>query len=386
MDIIPLLQRKVNKIISDAGSDGSVSTSFIPVVYLFRSVSVRGLVDDVLLYISLLGVRGLSRNEDGIKALVGIVVWKVWLGWSRRYLFRRRVSDILRGASSKKRKDGVKLQDAKLIKQADVLSKQADNWDRCGEHTYDMTCLQCGHVHAVTFHCKSRVCPSCKSGRQLEVIEAYRDALMGLGQLRFITLTIKNVADLDAGIRKVRSCFKKLRLYDKQKDKGKRNPLGLSMSYKSKIKGGLYGIESPVGNDGLWNVHLHVLYAGSWIDQGKLADDWEEITGDSRVVWIEEVGRSQRDVADSVRYVVKYACKQNDVLLASDDKLEEYMCVLYKARLVQTFGLLLGKKADRPLFLCPECGGCVWRVTEVATGRVVYDERDGLYARASPVV
>jgi len=379
---VPLLQQKVNQIVSGAG--GRVSTSFIPVADLFRSISVRGLVDDVLLYVGALGARGLSRNEDDIKVLIGVVVWKVWLGWSRWYLFRRHVSGVLRGAASKKRKDGIKLQDDKLVKQADALDKQADNWDRCGEHTYDMECLQCGHVHAVTFHCKSRVCPSCKSVRQFEVIEAYKDALMGLGRLRFITLTIKNVADLEAGIRKIRSCFKKLRLYDKAKDMKKSKPLGLSLSYKFLIKGGLYGIESPIGNDGLWNVHLHCLYTGSYIKQTKLADDWEKITGDSRVVWIEEVNQSQRDVADSIWYVVKYACKQSDALLASDDKLSEYMCVLHDVRLVQTFGILLGKKLDKPLFLCPACGGCVWRVTEVATGRVVYDERDWLCARASP--
>lgn len=328
MNIVPLLQQKVNRIVSD--EKGNVSTSFINMVDLGISdtkIDTSQLVSDVLAYVGLLGVKGLVKNECTIKALINVLLWRLYLAWYNRNKFRSRVSKVLRKMG---------------------MSEQADNFDRCGEHVYNMECCQCGYVHAVKFHCKLRICPECGWVRKGELMGAYAEALRSLGHLRFITLTLKNVAVLDEGVKRIRACFRKLR-----HRKG----------YKVWIKGGLYGVESPVGLDGLWNVHLHVLYADSWIDQGKLANDWEAITGDSRVVYIQDVKRGQSPIG----YILKYVNKHDSIVLAEDDKLAEYVSVLYNVRLLQPFGCLLGMKAEKLLFLCPECGGCVWKNVELDT-------------------
>lgn len=330
-----------------ADEKGNASASVHDMAYLGISdtkVDTSRLVSDVFGYIGMLGVRGLSRNEYGIKALFGVIIWRLYLGWYKRDRYRRRISGVLRSVG---------------------MSKQADNFDKCGQHVYNLECCQCGYVHEVTFHCKLRVCPDCGWSRKVEFMKAYADALRSLGRLRFITLTLKNVANLKDGVARLRRCFNKLR---HRKD------------YKHRIKGGLYGIEATVGSDELWHVHLHCIYGGAWIEQAKLADDWEKITGDSRIVYIQAVKHGRSPIG----YILKYVNKHDSIVQAGDDKVGEYVSVLYKTRLLQPFGVLLGKKPEKDVFVCPQCGGCVWRVTDVATGRVVYDERDWLCARASP--
>jgi len=332
-----------------AGEKGNVSSSVHDMAYLGISdakVDTSRLVSDVLGYIGMLGVRGLVRNEGGIKALVGAVVWRLYLSWYKRDRYRRRISGVLRSVG---------------------MSKQADNFDKCGQHVYNLECCQCGYVHEVTFHCKLRVCPECGWARKVEFTKAYADALRSLGRLRFMTLTLKNVANLKDGVSRIRRCFSKLR-----HRKG----------YKHRIKGGLYGIESPVGANGLWHVHLHCIYGGAWIEQAELADDWEKITGDSRVVDIRAVKHGRSPVG----YILKYVNKHDSIVQAGDDKVGEYVSVLYKTRLLQPFGSLLGAKAEKGVFVCPECGGSVWRVVDVESGRTVFDELEYLRSRASPFV
>lgn len=360
MDIISPLQQKVNRVVGK-------STSLDEMAHLCRSEGDKG--QAFWVYLSELwqmvgGRGGVISREDEIWALASVVVWISYLRWMREWLRWRRGACLRRWSV------------ARVLRRFG-MEDQALNLLRCGEHVYDMECCQCGYVHKVTYHCKLRVCPSCSWVRQIDVVEGYSDGLKSLGELRFMTLTLKNVADLGAGVEKIRACFKKLRLADKKKAER----LGLSLSYKDKIWGGLYGIECPVGNDGLWNIHLHCVYAGRYILQEKLADDWERLTGDSRVCHVRKVQNTDKDVG----YVSKYACEQNEALIADGDKLGEYMSVLYGVRLVQSFGRLLGLKKEKDVFVCPECGGCVWRVRDARTGGLVFDGLEYLRARASPV-
>ena len=95
--IIPLLQQKVNKIISD--EKGNVSASFIRMVDLGISdtkIDTSRLVSDVLVYVGLLGVKGLVKNETNIKVLINVILWGLYLAWYNRNKFRSRVSGVLR--------------------------------------------------------------------------------------------------------------------------------------------------------------------------------------------------------------------------------------------------------------------------------------------------
>ncbi len=335
MNIVPSLQVKVNRIV-----DGSTSFNDVVDVGILRQ---KAEVAYVLRFMNALEFNGVLLKTDGeFDALIAVVVWQAYLSSLSRY----RIVCALRSVG---------------------MDAQADNFARCGLNVYNLKCCHCGYVHEVEFHCKLRVCRSCGVTRQYEMVDAWRDGLLSIGELRFVTLTLKNVVDLDAGVKKIRSCFTKLRH---------------RKYYVSRIYGGLYAIECPVGKDGLWNVHLHFVYGGRYIPQPKLADDWEKITGDSRVVDIRKV----KCVDRSVRYLVKYACKVDVGAMVADGKLGEYMSALYNVRLVQAFGTLLGRRTvDDTLFLCPECGECVWRVVEAATGYVVFDGLEYIRSRASPM-
>jgi len=368
--MISSLQQKVNKIVSDASLNRDVSTSFIPMVdlgFLSAKVDTSQLVSDVLAYLGMLGVKG-AVGEDGIKALVGVLVWRLYSIWYDRNKFRSRVSKVLRKIG---------------------MAEQADNFDKCGQHIYNMECCECAYVHAVLYHCKLRVCPECGRVRKGELTASYSDALRSLGRLRFVTLTLKNVADLKDGVKRIRELFRKLRHDKVRRPVGwieeRRDVLdsdiveGVSY-YKTCILGGVYGIETPVGQDGLWNIHLHFLYGGAYIPQDQLSSDWEFLTTDSCVVYIQGVKHGRSPVG----YILKYVNKHDSIVLAGDDKLGEYISGLHNVRLLQPFGSLLGKKAAKPLFLCPECGSCIWRVTEVDTERVTFDGLEYLRSRASP--
>ena len=353
MNIVSPLQRKVNKVVTDATSDSRCFTSFNDMadvgILSPEPVSTADLIDSILEYLCLLDIRGLCRYEHEIPIYITAVLWCLYAKWLQRHLYRDRMSGILREVG---------------------MNEQADNFDRCGEHVYNLECCQCRYVHPVRYHCKTRLCPECGRVRKTELTYAYSDALRSLGRLRFVTLTIKNVSVLKDGVDKIRSCFTKLRhrKYDKNK------------YYKNLIVGGLYGIECPVGNDGLWNVHLHFVYAGEWIEQRKLSDDWEKITGDSRVVFIQDVKHGRSPIG----YILKYVNKHDSVVHANDGLVGEYVVALANVRLLQPFGKLLGMKADKGLFLCPCCNECIWRVISVGSGKVIFDELENLRARGTP--
>lgn len=372
MTIIPSLQKKVDKIVADAGLGAGASTSLDDMAYL--SVSDRACFWEYLGELcALFGIRGLDRHERELSALACVIIWKVYIPCLKRWRERHSTGDAVRKVERRLERRTV----ANILRKVG-MEDQAQSYERCGEHIYNMECCRCGHVHKVNYHCKLRVCPECKRAREWEVVESCKDALLSLGKLRKFELTIKNVSDLDAGVKKIRACFKKLRLSDKRQ--AEKWGFACKSGYKTLIRGGLSGIETPLGNDGLWNVHLHCVYAGGYIKQGWLADDWERVTGDSRVVYIKEVKDAERDIG----YVAKYACKQSGALLEDGDKLGEYVKVLYKVRLVQPFGSLLGKKIKRGAFRCPKCGCYIWRVYDARTGVLVYDGMMGLHERASP--
>ena len=241
------------------------------------------------------------------------------------------------------------------------LRKKADYFRDCGQIVYTMICERCGYEKPVTHHCKLRICPRCSWVKKKILVEKYlpyikhlekhirelragmRGRLPQIG-LRHVTLTLKNVADLEAGVDRIRIAFTKLRHQN---------------YYKARIIGGIYGIEAPLGRDKLWNIHLHLLYYGYYIPQGKLSDDWEALTGDSRVTYVQYV----YSVEDALDYILKYVTKGIQLDGEADvDKMVEFVVALEDVRLVQAFGCFLGKIEQPEPLICPKCGWRMWRM------------------------
>lgn len=268
--------------------------------------------------------------------------------------------------------------------------KKALGYKSCGANLFMMECGNCGYKKVVKVHCKLRCCPKCQSAKVGVWTGKYEKfvKLLSLHQndLKMLTLTLKNVSDLRAGVDRIRVCFVKLRH---------------RKLYKERIRGGIYGIEATVGEDGLWHVHLHALISADYIRQPKIVCDWLEITQDSFIVYIQKVpGRCYvktdsgkwvwkwLDVRGALRYVVKYMVKGADIDGWSADKIAEFVTALDNVRMVQAFGIFLGKMDKDRIIRCPECGSCCWIVTSLDGHRLAWIEyainKRGIDARASP--
>lgn len=214
----------------------------------------------------------------------------------------------------------------------------------CGQDTHVLECESCGHKHTVVYHCKLRFCAHCASAKLSFYMGRWMPYMETLDpvNVRTLMLSIKNCADLRWGVDRIRECFTKLR---RQK------------YYKSRILGGLYGIEAKPGRDGKWNVHLHCIYYGEYIPRGKLSLHWKKITGDSWYVYVKQ----HRNARNALEYVLKYIGKGIDSEAAgwTGEDLVEFVVALSDVRLTQAFGCFL-KQGTKVFLICPKCGESVW--------------------------
>ena len=95
--------------------------------------------------------------------------------------------------------------------------------------------------------------------------------------------------------------------------------------------------------DGLWHVHYHVLYVGTFLDQRRLSERWHEITGDSHRVQVELL----HDQLKGAEYITKYITKGIDKSVYDrPEMLREAIVALRGKRLVNTGGEWRGKPLE----------------------------------------
>ena len=241
---------------------------------------------------------------------------------------------------------------------------KADSFMRCGEDVCILECKDCQHRHKVQYNCKLRLCSACAAVKMAAHVKKYLPYVSSLNprKIRIAMLSVKNVVDLKEGVKKIRRCFTNLRH---------------RKYYRTKILGGVYGLEAKPGYDGKWNVHLHFLYYGKFIPQAQLSRDWQEITKDSFVVWVERVKNPRHALQEVVKYVTKG--------IGSDDRqwtaksLVDFVMALSDVRLVQAFGSFLRQAAEKVPFACSECGCVFWRRLSVKGGVILgYEEESVL--------
>ena len=228
---------------------------------------------------------------------------------------------------------------------------KAESYLTCGEQMFTLECEKCGYSHKVSYNCKLRLCSRCSAIKVAAHMKKYLPYVKRLAAvpnyLRRLDLTLKNVEDLAEGVHRIRDCFTKLR-----------HRQGYSVCFD----GGICGIEGVPGRDGKWNVHMHILYCGSFIPDRQLSADWRDITGDSFIVHIEKVS----DPEKALRYVLKYLLKGVESAHGwTENELVEFVLALENVRLVQAFGCFIGKVAVVEPFRCPECGWTLWRLLDL---------------------
>lgn len=205
-------------------------------------------------------------------------------------------------------------------------------------------CDECGYEHYVPLTCGRRTCPDCALRRFLKMKERYK-RFKNPRNAKFLTLTIKRSWDLEEMVERAIDCFKKLR----------RRKIFRS------VKGGCYSIEvKPPTVEG-WYVHIHTVISSPFILEDKIAEEWEDLTGDSRIVKISDA-RFRKNI---VYYVLGYTSNKTKVKETWEGvpewRKEKFEQVVKNRRLIQTFGNFYGIVFDNSEpFECPECGCTEW--------------------------
>ncbi len=195
-------------------------------------------------------------------------------------------------------------------------------FDNCGDRAWVLRSVEDPDHYTVAGDlCHDRFCVPCANQRSRTIAANVR-ALIQPGKARFITLTFRaQYESLGVTLRKAVSSFSRLRS---------------RKLWKTTQEGGVafFEIKRSAAYD-TWNVHLHIIANGSYIEQGKLTNAWHQITGTSFIVDV----RFIRDADNVTRYVTKYASKPMDTTVTDNDQhLREAIEALSGRRLCTTFG------------------------------------------------
>lgn len=237
-------------------------------------------------------------------------------------------------------------------------SDDATRVGTCGD--YRVFVDPCGHTRYGREQCEHRLCPRCARRRARRQVRAWEDAAKRVPKRRgyrwrMVTLTLRvgstqgrlfglspATLDLKADVVRIKDCFAKLR-----------------RSWRGQGDGlaGFYTVEVGDRVTGR-NVHLHVLVYSPWVDQAELAEQWEQLTGDSRVVDVRAV---RGGIHGAMKEVAKYITKLN--LHRDVDELVAIHLAMKGKATGRAFGLCHGMvdeppAADSPA--CPICGSTTW--------------------------
>lgn len=189
--------------------------------------------------------------------------------------------------------------------------------------------------------CKKHVlCRLCAARRSVRLVEAYSVKVATVTASRqdlipaMVTFTVKNGPDLAERIKHAKTTWSKM-LAAKRK--------GASVSGRhdlvqwNHVEGSVRALEVKQGAGG-WHPHLHVYcLLNSYIDQGKLSDEWHQWSGDSMIV---DVRKCYGTPLAALFEVIKYAVKFDDDM--ADETLWHVHQVLAGYRSVDPQGCLRG--------------------------------------------
>lgn len=219
----------------------------------------------------------------------------------------------------------------------------ADKINKCCKDTKFMVCPNCGTYHFVsTWNCKSKFCNVCAKKRYLIYLAKYipivQDYIKSGHRVLLVTLTLKNMFELDNMLNRFNVTFKKFR-----------EKYSL---YYNNIDGALVSREiTNIGHG--WHVHMHCLFICkenyNYTDKeycNLLKTDWLRKTGDSFQVDVKTVGKSNNDelrnksILKSLCETFKYMTKLSQLNVKY---LQELFDVTYKRRMISTVGCLYGQ-------------------------------------------
>lgn len=184
-----------------------------------------------------------------------------------------------------------------------------------------------GKVHPWLNRCRHKLCPFCAKARSAQVAADLMILMKAMKHPRVIVLTVRsNTRPLADQLAALRRWFRILR----------RKP-----EWKACVPGGAYTLEVTLNEETkLWHPHVHIICDGEYFPQAVLKRLWHDITGGSKIVWIQKVS----DLPGMARELAKYIGKVQHLDQLTDNQLREYALAVNGCRMVQTFGDCHSKK------------------------------------------
>jgi len=224
---------------------------------------------------------------------------------------------------------------------------------QCHEEAYRATCNSCSTTRVFWNRCERRFCPICAQRLARERKQQLVFWLARLKHAKFLTLTLKNVASIDADyMAMVKDRFKKLR----------RSKLF------NRVSSGFWSMEVTNQGNG-FHVHLHVLFEGPFLEQRDIEAKWSKLIGqDKSIVHIKAA--KGNDVLDEL---VKYTAKPTEMVNWPERDLIAYLNVITDLKMFGVFGKLHGLRSEwkelieviRAESSMCDCGCNDWKVDRV---------------------
>jgi hypothetical protein len=221
--------------------------------------------------------------------------------------------------------------------------KALHNFDNCGSYAVTEWSDSLQRRRLKSYTCRCRHCEPCARTKANRIAAALREKLggdagvprrdgvvrrerfgttsgPGAQRFRFITLTLKHSdAPLADQIKRLYRSFKKLRSFK---------------PWKKSQRGGAFILEVK-HNGRHWHPHLHVISDGNFIDKELLSKLWHKATGDSYIIDIRQLSRTN----DVAAYVAKYITKStSDSVWNDPDRAQEWVIASKGVRTCATFG------------------------------------------------
>jgi hypothetical protein len=224
---------------------------------------------------------------------------------------------------------------------------------KCHEEAHKATCDGCQKSRIFWNRCERRFCPLCAQRLARERKEQLKFWTARLGHPKFLTLTLKNVLNLDSAyIDFVKDRFKKLR----------RSKLF------EKMKGGFWSMEVTNQGNG-FHVHLHVLYEGQFIAQRDIEAKWSKLIGQAKSMVHIKAAKDTKYLDE----LIKYTAKPTEMVNWPEGDLIRYLEIIQGVKLFGVFGDLHGLRNEwtelvqslRTERTRCECGCNEWTVTLV---------------------
>ena len=212
---------------------------------------------------------------------------------------------------------------------------------------------------------KHLLCALCAIRRAAKCVAVFSEKInhVTLGQeydTLLITLTIKNGSDLAERYNHLQGSFKKL--LQKRKNALKAKPTQDTLL--KHVSGAIYSYEVTISDDGEYHPHMHMIalvpkgvfsYQKRTIKKkvvsvavdlwSGLVEDWQEITGDSKIVDVRKI-ENEEDQISALVETFKYALKFSEM-----DVETQVACylVLKSRRMIGSMGALFGVKLPENL-------------------------------------